>query len=59
MINLLFSIVQQFLGLVSGGLFYGSISAFLEYYVSVGINEILSDKLAKKLGDGMYIAGIL
>jgi hypothetical protein len=47
------------LGLISGGLFYGAISGFLEYYVSVGAKAIFSTKVALWVGDGRPIAGIL
>jgi hypothetical protein len=46
------------LGLVSGGLFYGAISGFLEYYIQIGIDSWLSLELKKKF-DGPKIAGIL
>ena len=43
---------------MSGGLFYGAISGFLEYYVSQGVNTYFSEELRKKI-DGPKVAGVL
>ena len=43
---------------MSGGLFYGAISGFLEYYVNQGFKEIFSENVRKRV-DMPKVAGIL
>ena len=48
-INFFVSVVQQFFGFISSGLFYGSFSAFVRYFIKEDGLELFNDKLKKFL----------
>lgn len=56
-VNLLFALLQQILGMVSAGLFYGAVSSFIRYYTIMS-TDILRADLKKKV-DSYPIADIV
>jgi len=47
--NIFVALLQQLLGVVSAGLFYGAVSSFIRYYVQLSNFDIFSPKMKAKM----------